>query len=150
MSFLQKKLGRRLAKFIGLAGLFTMTAGGAVADQPKWIWGAKNAKDGETVFFRKNIKLNKSTKTAKLTMSCDNGFEAFVNGKKVLVGSEWASAQTADIKKHLKTGMNVIAVRAWNDGGVAGLVGQLDVASTTDRHKIYAFVPRFPFIETVY
>ena len=59
MSFLHKESGRRLAKWIGLAGLFVMTAGGAVANQPKWIWSTQNAKDGETVFFRKAIKLNK-------------------------------------------------------------------------------------------
>ena len=122
MSFLHNQSGRRLAKWIGLAGLFVMTAGGAVANQPKWIWSTQNAKDGETVFFRKAIKLNKETKSAKLTMSCDNGFEAFVNGKKVLVGSDWGNAQKTDVKKHLKPGMNLIAVKAWNDGGVAGLV----------------------------
>ncbi|MDP6337672.1 MAG: hypothetical protein QF562_03850, partial [Verrucomicrobiota bacterium] len=72
MSFLHKQSGRRLAKWIGLAGLVVMTAGGAVANQPKWIWSTQNAKDGETVFFRKAIKLNKETKSAKLTMSCDN------------------------------------------------------------------------------
>ena len=137
MSFLHKQSGRRLAKWIGLAGLFVMTAGGAVANQPKWIWSTQNAKDGETVFFRKAIKLNKETKSAKLTMSCDNGFEAFVNGKKVLVGSDWGNAQKTDVKKHLKPGMNLIAVKAWNDGGVAGLVGKLEVVSITDRHKAY-------------
>ncbi len=125
-----------MAKRIGLAGLFVMAAGGAVADQPKWIWSSKNAKDGETLFFRKAIKLNKETKSAKLTMSCDNGFEAYINGKKVLAGSEWTIAQTVDVKKHLKRGKNVIAVRAWNDSSnVAGLVGQLDVANITARHE---------------
>ena len=137
MSFLHNQSGRRLAKWIGLAGLFVMTAGGAVANQPKWIWSTQNAKDGETVFFRKAIKLNKETKSANLTMSCDNGFEAFVNGKKVLVGSDWGNAQKTDVKKHLKPGMNLIAVKAWNDGGVAGLVGKLEVVSITDRHKAY-------------
>ena len=88
-------------------------------------------------FFRKAIKLNKETKSANLTMSCDNGFEAFVNGKKVLVGSDWGNAQKTDVKKHLKPGMNLIAVKAWNDGGVAGLVGKLEVVSITDRHKAY-------------
>jgi len=137
MSFLHKQSGGRLAKFIGLAGFFVMAGGGTVADQPKWIWSTQNAKDGETVFFRKAIKLNKETKSAKLTMSCDNGFEAFVNGKKVLVGSDWGNAQKTDVKKHLKPGMNLISVKAYNDGGVAGLVGKLEVVSITDRHRAY-------------
>ena len=82
------------------------------------------------------IRLNKPTQSAKLTLSCDNGFEAFVNGKKVLAGGDWNNARTADVKKHLNVGRNVIAVRAWNEGSVAGLVGQLDIAASTSRHKI--------------
>ena len=139
MSFLNLKNCRLTAIFIWLTGLLLTTNVNLVADQPNWIWSSKNAKDGETLFFRKDIKLNKETKSANLTMSCDNGFEAYVNGKKVLVGSEWSVAQTVDVKKHLKRGKNVIAVRAWNDSSnVAGLVGQLDVASITARHKVYS------------
>ena len=125
--------------FIWLTGLLVTTNVKSFADQPNWIWSSKNAKDGETLFFRKDIKLNKETKSANLTMSCDNGFEAYINGKKVLAGSEWTIAQKVDVKKHLKIGKNVIAVRAWNDSSnVAGLVGRLDVASITARHKIYS------------
>ena len=125
--------------FIWLTGLLVSTNVKSFADQPNWIWSSKNAKDGETLFFRKDIKLNKETKSANLTMSCDNGFEAYINGKKVLAGSEWTIAQKVDVKKHLKIGKNVIAVRAWNDSSnVAGLVGRLDVASITARHKIYS------------
>ena len=64
-------------------------------------------------------------------MSCDNGFEAFINGKKVLAGGDWNNARTADVKKYLKAGRNVIAVRGWNEGSVAGLVGQLDITAST-------------------
>ena len=128
-----------MAIFIWLTGFLVTTNAKLAADQPKWIWSSNKAKDGETLFFRKAIKLNKETKSAKLTMSCDNGFEAYINGKKVLVGSEWSMAQTVDVKKHLKKGRNVIAVRAWNDNSdVAGLVGQLDVASVTSRHRLYS------------
>ena len=128
-----------MAIFIWLTGFLVTTNAKLAADQPKWIWSSNKAKDGETLFFRKAIKLNKETKSAKLTMSCDNGFEAYINGKKVLVGSEWTMAQTVDVKKHLKKGRNVIAVRAWNDNSdVAGLVGQLDVASVTSRHRLYS------------
>ena len=120
-----------------VAALFITTATGATAaEKPSWIWGAGAAKDNETVYFRKVIRLNKPTQSAKLTLSCDNGFEAFVNGKKVLAGGDWNNARTADVKKHLNVGRNVIAVRGWNEGGVAGLVGQLDIAPSTSRHKI--------------
>ena len=139
MSFLDIKIYKCMAIFIWLTGLLVTTNVKLAADQPKWIWSSNKAKDGETLFFRKAIKLNKETKSAKLTMSCDNGFEAYINGKKVLVGSEWTMAQTVDVKKHLKKGRNVIAVRAWNDNSdVAGLVGQLDVASVTSRHRLYS------------
>ncbi|HJN82591.1 MAG TPA: hypothetical protein QF478_07415, partial [Verrucomicrobiota bacterium] len=114
-----------------------MTATGTTAaEKPSWIWGPGAAKEKETVYFRKVIKLNKPTQSAKFTMSCDNGFEAFINGKKVLAGGDWNNARTADVKKHLKVGRNIIAVRGWNEGSVAGLVGQLDIAASTSRHKI--------------
>jgi hypothetical protein len=120
-----------------VAALFITTATGATAaEKPSWIWGAGSAKDNETVYFCKVISLNKPTQSAKLTLSCDNGFEAFVNGKKVLAGGDWNNARTADVKKHLNVGRNVIAVRGWNEGSVAGLVGQLDIAASTSRHKI--------------
>ena len=120
-----------------VAALFIATATVTAAEEkPSWIWGTGAVKDKETVYFRKVIRLNKPTLSAKLTMSCDNGFEAFVNGKKVLAGGDWNNARTADVKKHLNVGRNVIAVRAWNEGSVAGLVGQLDIASSTSRHKI--------------
>ena len=134
MSFLLKRTGGSLAI---VAGLIVMTATGTTAaEKPSWIWGPGAAKERETVYFRKVIRLNKPTQSAKFTMSCDNGFEAFINGKKVLAGGDWNNARTADVKKHLKVGRNVIAVRGWNEGSVAGLVGQLDIAASTSRHKI--------------
>ncbi len=119
-----------------MAGLLVVTTINTTADKPNWIWGAGKANENETVYFRKIVRLNKPVQSAKLTMSCDNGFEAFINGKKVLAGGNWNAARTADVKKHLKVGRNVIAVRSWNEGSVAGLVGQLDIASNTSRHKI--------------
>ena len=137
MSFLNITGYKRLTIFIWLTGILVTTNIELAANQPKWIWNSKDAKDGEKAFFRKKIRINKETKSANLIMSCDNGFEAFVNGKKVLVGSEWGNAQKTDVKKHLKPGMNLIAVKAWNVEGVAGLVGKLEVVSLTDRHKSY-------------
>jgi len=136
MSYQQNISGRTLAKPVAAAGIFFIALIGGLADKPNWIWGSGKANENETVFFRKVIRLNKPVKSAKLTMSCDNGFEAFINGKKVLAGGDWSAARTADVKKHLTVGRNIIAVRGWNDGSVAGLVGQLDIASNTSRHKL--------------
>ena len=136
MSFLPIFSGRTLAKPLAAAGFLVATVAGTLADKPNWIWGSGEARENETVFFRKIVRLNKPTQSAKLTLSCDNGFEAYINGKKVLAGGDWNTARTADVKNHLNVGRNVIAVRGWNDGSVAGLVGQLDIASSTSRHKI--------------
>jgi len=142
MSFLQKRAGGSLAI---IAGLIVTTATGTTdTKKPSWIWGSGAAQQNETVFFRKIVRLNtkdlgpgaKQVQSAKFTMSCDNGFEAFINGKKVLAGGDWTNARTVDVKKHLKVGENIIAVRGWNDGSVAGLVGHLDIAASTSRHKI--------------
>ena len=138
MSFLPYFSRSRLINPLLTTGLLAVICISATANAPKWIWSSKKAANGEKAFFRKTIRINKETKSANLTMSCDNGFEAFINGKKVLVGRDWNNAQRTDVKKHLKPGANVIAVKAWNEGGVAGLVGKLEVVSITDRHKLYS------------
>ncbi len=58
MSFLLKRTGGSLAI---VAGLIVMTATGTTAaEKPSWIWGPGAAKERETVYFRKVIRLNKN------------------------------------------------------------------------------------------
>ncbi len=64
---------------------------------------------------------------AKLTITADNGFTAFINGKKLGGGNAWENRYEFDLKKHLRNGDNVLAVEANNEGSTAGLVARIDM-----------------------
>ncbi|NIP95277.1 MAG: heme-binding protein, partial [Akkermansiaceae bacterium] len=66
-------------------------------------------------------------KSAKLTITADNSFTAFVNGKQVGSGNNWANRYQFEVAKHLRRGDNVLAVEAGNEGETAGLAAQLDL-----------------------
>ncbi len=94
---------------------------------PKWIWGGTDTENIPTVFFRKSFDLAQVPKKAEITITCDNGYELYVNGKRV--GGEilydpdgWEGAEIFDVLPFLITGKNVIAVRGTNLGGPGGLV----------------------------
>jgi len=96
----------------------------------KWIWGPKA--ENETIFARVTFLLPKVPKEAALSITADDGFELHVNGQRVgaspPVGDRtWANVQRFQVAKFLTTGRNVIAVRAFNAGGAAGLIARLDV-----------------------
>ena len=55
MSFLNITGYKRLTIFIWLTGILVTTNIELAANQPKWIWNSKDAKDGEKAFFRKQI-----------------------------------------------------------------------------------------------
>jgi putative heme-binding domain-containing protein len=99
---------------------------------PEWIWhpndGAKpEAK--EKRFFRKAFTLDGAARRATLAVSADNQFTAYVNGTKVGSGTEWKDFPKFDIKTQLKPGVNVVAIEAQNDGGVAALLAEIDYAT---------------------
>ena len=62
---------------------------------------------------------------ADMHITCDNSFVLFINGKEVGRGNEWKDGKVFNVKDHLVRGKNVIAVRATNEGGPAGLVAWL-------------------------
>lgn len=103
----------------------------AATATPQWIWLGE-AKDKQVVFFRKEFTgVNRRTGSARLYLSCDNTAEVFVNGVNVLEAKEWDSPEFMDIRKHLIEGNNVIAIRASNSGGAAGLLVRLLLDSDT-------------------
>ncbi len=118
-----------------LAGAAEPAAGGAIGG--KWIWhpnpkGSVNA-PAQKRYFRRRIVIpaGRSIKTAVCKMTADNEFVLFVNGKKLGTGNDWQKVYSFNVKKHLTTGSNVIAVQGenWKSGAAnpAGLIGSLRV-----------------------
>jgi mono/diheme cytochrome c family protein len=87
------------------------------AAPPKWIWNQPQAAQAaleETVYFRKTLSLDELPKEAFATVTCDNSFVLYVNGKKAGNGTDWQQPVRIDLRSHLVRGENVLAVEARN------------------------------------
>ena len=120
-------------KFAQLALALLLACSSAfAAATPEWIWhpnnGARPA-DQEVRYFRKTFTLDGPARRATLAVSADNKFTAYLNGAKIGSGTEWSAFPKFDIKANVKPGENVIAIEAQNDGGSAGLLAEIDVAT---------------------
>lgn len=102
---------------------------------PQWIWSSKQAQPQERATFRKSFQVAGEVKTAMLTVVCDNGAAALLNGKKVLENPDWMETTRADVKAALKAGENELRLDAHNSGGSAALLSTLEI-ETTDGKKI--------------
>lgn len=83
----------------------------------KWIWsdaGAERKALPETVYLWKRFSLDAVPDEAFAAATCDNSFTLYVNGAKVLSGSDFNRPGFADIRSRLRQGENVFAVAAVN------------------------------------
>ena len=60
-------------------------------------------------------------KGADLTVSADDWYRLFVNGKEIGMGSDWSNPSTYDLLPSLKKGTNVIAFEVRNKASAGGL-----------------------------
>ena len=103
-----------------------------------WIWRPGAPPTTETVYFRHTFELPENDKSASLTMTCDNGFTVWLNGKVVGKGANWQQPETMEVRKDVKKGVNVIAVEATNEGTMGGLAASLSIklANGGDVHVV--------------
>ncbi len=97
-----------------------------------WIWLDNKPLPNQTVYFRKEITLQDRIKSAKLYGACDNQMTVYVNGKEALASDSWETPVFRDVADLLRSPgkgeepvKNVIAVKAHNSEGPAGLVLRL-------------------------
>lgn len=120
-----------------LAILFAATAPGATV--PEWIWHPNEGRspgNGEVRYFRKTFDVPAKIEQARLSISADNHYVAFVNGRKVGAGDTWQSPGRVDVTEHLKAGANTLSIQASNDGGAAGLVASLEIKLADERRLV--------------
>ena len=103
------------------------------AQQPEWIWSAAKAGEDDVRFFRKEFSLADAPEKATVRFACDNKATIFLDGKSIGENSEWSEPTVLDLTKLLKSGDHLLAVRAENEGGAAGLLLHLDVAFPTGK-----------------
>ena len=95
----------------------------------RWVWDSPDAskgnQDNEPRYFRFVVELGGKPKHAELSVSVDNIGVTFVNGHRLGTSEPWMSPAQYEISKYLREGKNVIAVKAINQGGAAGLLASL-------------------------
>ncbi|MCA9133272.1 MAG: HEAT repeat domain-containing protein, partial [Planctomycetales bacterium] len=88
----------------------------ARAQEAQWIWSPEHprgqAAEGDC-FFRKTFQLG-SVEQASVTITADDSYELFVNGRKIGRGQSIRQMEQYDISRLLARGRNVIAVRVTN------------------------------------
>ena len=101
---------------------------------PIWsgdIAGGRLPAAGETRSFRRQLALDADVESATCVVTCDNGFELYVNGKKIGAGDNWADPKSFDLSASLLKGVNQIVVVGHNAGkapNVAALLFQVNVS----------------------
>ncbi len=89
---------------------------------PQWIWLAKAATENQKVTLRTEFNLGAAVKSATLSVACDNGADALLNGKPALKNGDWMEPAKADVKGLLNAGKNELRLNARNrDGGAAAV-----------------------------
>lgn len=106
------------------------------AQTPEWIWFRKTD-SAETRFFRKAFTLDGPATSAELVASADDGLEVFVNGQPVLTADEWSKPHRANVAARLKSGRNVLAIRAHNDdSSAAGVFARLVIGTASGKQTL--------------
>jgi hypothetical protein len=93
-----------------------------------WIW-APQVSDHQTVFLWKSFKIPDSAHVlrAQLSMTTDDKFTVFLDGRELGHGAEWRELFVFGVTPLLSSGRHVLAVRAFNSHSGAGMILGLQV-----------------------
>jgi signal transduction histidine kinase len=88
-----------------------------------WIWDAKTF-DGQTCQFWRafDIPAHSEGKRARLLVTADNEFVYFLDGHELGRGAEWRELFDYNLTPLVSPGRHVLAVKAFNSIGVAGMI----------------------------
>jgi hypothetical protein len=107
---------------------------GVTMDQARWIWFPEGTPAREanpsTRYFRRVVAFGEgfAFKKARLEITADNSFQAWVNGRLVGSGNNFNFLESFDVTDMIRVGENIIAVEAVNGGDApnpAGLIALL-------------------------
>src|SRR5439155_18013714 len=102
----------------------------------KWIWykegnPAESAPPGKRYFRRVlNLEPNRSITSGPFSLTADNAFELWVNGRRAGAGDNFQKLYSLNVSRLLKPGTNLLCVAAENTSDTpnpAGLVGALTI-----------------------
>ncbi len=90
--------------------------------KPQWIWGNETEGDGARITLRRMFELGEPAATVEVHATCDNEFELFLDGRRILGGKDWAKLGHAKQVGPLSAGAHVLVARCVNEGGPAGFL----------------------------
>lgn len=96
---------------------------GRTAWRGQWIWLAD--REARYAFFRHRFELPSRPQRAWLTLTADNAFVLYVNGRCLARGNDWTMLHRLGAEAllpHLRKGTNIIAIEVENTGGPGGLL----------------------------
>ena len=137
-----------MKKILLLALMLTAALAGTIWTQPSantwanamWVWDEPDAntvaQNNEPRYLRRTFNLDAKPQAAELWVTADNLYTVYVNGQKVGDGKEWSSVDKYEVAKHLVVGKNVLAIKATNQGGVAGAISRLHI-KTLDKKDFF-------------
>jgi putative heme-binding domain-containing protein len=112
--------------------LITVMTGQAPAQQGRgvsWIWTNEGdplkQAPAEARYFRKTFDVRNFVDEASIDVAADKSFTVWVNGTEVGKGDNPKRVYLFDIKKHMVTGKNVVAIEAKGSGGPSGLLARI-------------------------
>ena len=93
-----------------------------------WIW-TTNTYDHQSCRFWKRVDIPKSSPVASavLTITADDSYSLYVDGREVGQGAEWKFLTEYDLTLILGPGPHILAVECFNEYRDAGLVGGLRI-----------------------
>ncbi|MEZ4699737.1 MAG: DUF1549 domain-containing protein [Rhodothermales bacterium] len=100
------------------------------APEASWIWypdihQSQNAYPG-TRYFRATFDAPaRALESASLLATADHSYRVFINGKEALAASDWRTPEHIDVRSFIRSGRNLIAVEAVNEGTVPNQAGVL-------------------------
>ena len=100
-----------------------------------WIWSSGKPGENDVRYFRKAFRLGDAPEKAVLTVACDNKATIYLDGKVVGENEDWKQPTALELAKTLKAGDHLLAVRAENQGGAAGLIARFDIAFPTTKKQ---------------
>lgn len=88
-----------------------------------WIW-ASTVSDNQTVLLWRSFEIPPSARVwrARLSMTVDNEFTVYLDGRELGRGAEWRELFTFDLTPLLAPGKHVLAVKAFNSYSFAGMI----------------------------
>ncbi|MCD4823201.1 MAG: hypothetical protein K8S55_01225, partial [Phycisphaerae bacterium] len=88
--------------------------------EPVWIWSKKKTSAGLNVFFRRHFSLPDKAEGGRLFIRAGGPYVVYVNGVEAASDDNWREFREFDIKRYLRKGENLLAVRCRQGRGVEG------------------------------